>query len=194
MIDYFNPSALAYWHSLLDPILDLGIDGWKVDGTDPYIMELLTPRIYNGSQITYREYADAYYGDFFDYTRQRLGSDRLIMSRPVDDSIGFLLSYSPRRVVTAGWVGDLDGTWDGLIDGVLRLKTSADRGYVNFGTDIMGYRDKGIPETTLFVRWFQLGALCPLMENGGNGQHAPWLYDAAGMRWSVVFSVTAAPT
>jgi len=38
----------------------------------------------NGSEISYPQYADLYYGDFYDYTRQKLGDDRLIMSRPVD--------------------------------------------------------------------------------------------------------------
>ena len=56
----------------------MGIDGWKCDGTEPYLFEL-------GYSLERRkEYSDAYYGDFFDYTRQRLGEDRLIMSRPVD--------------------------------------------------------------------------------------------------------------
>jgi hypothetical protein len=26
----------------------------------------------------------------------------------------------------------------------------------------------------LFIRWSQMGAFCPLMENGGNGEHRPW--------------------
>jgi hypothetical protein len=38
---------------------------------------------HNGT-VSYREYADMYYGDFWDYTRAKLGDDRLIMSRPVD--------------------------------------------------------------------------------------------------------------
>ena len=63
--------------------LDLGIDGWKCDGTDPYILELVIP-IGREGVVTRRKYSDDYYGDFFNYTRQKLGSDRLIMSRPAD--------------------------------------------------------------------------------------------------------------
>ena len=40
--------------------------------------------------VTRKEYSDAYYGDFFDYTRQMLGDDRLIMSRPVD---GYVFAF-----------------------------------------------------------------------------------------------------
>ena len=64
-------------------MLDLGIDGWKVDGTDPYILDVLGAHG-NAGAVSRKEYSDHYYQDFFDYTRGRLGDDRLIMSRPVD--------------------------------------------------------------------------------------------------------------
>ena len=28
----------------------------------------------------------------------------------------------------------------------------------------------------VFTRWFQLGTFLPLMENGGNGEHRPWIF------------------
>ena len=36
---------------------------------DPYVFELIRPEGYAG-RITEREYADDYYGDFFNYTRK----------------------------------------------------------------------------------------------------------------------------
>ena len=62
----------------------MGIDGWKCDGTDPFILEVIDPTGHDGKLISRREYSNAYYGDFFDYTRKRYGNDKLIMSRPVD--------------------------------------------------------------------------------------------------------------
>jgi alpha-glucosidase (family GH31 glycosyl hydrolase) len=82
-IDYFHPDALAWWHQQLDKVLSIGIDGWKCDGTDPYIMEFVNIKSHVGP-ITYRDYANAYYGDFFDYSRTK-NPDSLIMSRPCDD-------------------------------------------------------------------------------------------------------------
>lgn len=49
MIDYTNPAALQWWHKQMDNVLDLGIDGWKCDGTDPYILEFIEPLGYNGT-------------------------------------------------------------------------------------------------------------------------------------------------
>ena len=31
LIDYFNPEAVEWWHGLVDPVLQQGIDGWKCD-------------------------------------------------------------------------------------------------------------------------------------------------------------------
>lgn len=57
-------------------------------------------------------------------------------------------------------------------------------GYANFGSDIGGYRsgkDSGndtLGRTKeLFIRWAQLGSFSPLMENGGNKEHRPWVFD-----------------
>lgn len=52
--------------------------------------------------------------------------------------------------------------------------------YANFGSDIGGYRS-GSGELgrtkQLLIRWAQLGAFSPLMENGGNKEHRPWKFD-----------------
>ena len=69
--------------SLSLKVLDYDIDGWKCDGTDPYILEIIGSHG-KGGYVSRKDYSDAYYSDFFDYTRQKLGKSRLIMSRPVD--------------------------------------------------------------------------------------------------------------
>ena len=86
LIDYWNPEAVAWWKSLMDRTLDMGIDGWKVDGTD--YNALLDQVLYspgNGGIVSRNEYSEAYYRLFHDYTRERLGNDRVITARPIDN-------------------------------------------------------------------------------------------------------------
>jgi len=177
-IDYTYPDALDWWHSQMDLVLDIGIDGWKCDGTDPYVFELLLPHGYGG-YLTERDYADYYYRDFFYYTRTK-NPESLIMSRPVDSFDNLLyIDFSPRDVVFSGWVGDQDPTFSGLQDALDNMIESAFQTYVNFGSDIGGYRGGAVRTQELFLRWAQLGAFVPLMENGGGGNHFPWLFEPA---------------
>ena len=50
------------------------------------MLEIILPLGKQGL-VTRGEYSEAYYADIFDYTRQKLGKDRLIMSRAVDGSV-----------------------------------------------------------------------------------------------------------
>lgn len=184
LVDFFNPEALAWWHGLVDKALALGIDGWKCDGTDfsayaaPYSPGL-------GRKVERLEYSHAYYRDFFNYTREKLGNDRLITARPVDNYGsgvgGELVSFAPREINWAGWVGDQDATFAGLKAALNNMLYSSKLGYIAFGSDIGGYREESdIPEgrtKELFIRWAQLGAFSPVMENGGGGEHRPWEFD-----------------
>ncbi|MCA9771178.1 MAG: hypothetical protein KC466_02140 [Myxococcales bacterium] len=182
LLDYTNPDALAWWHAMMDGVLDLGIDGWKVDGTDPYILfvELFGLGAYgHAGHITRETYSDLVYRDFFEYTRARRGPATAITARPFDSLFGLIgLFFAPRDVNFAGWVGDQDNTFPGLRNALTNMLTSADAGYVNFGSDIGGFRSPDAPSKEVFLRWAQLGAFSPIMENGGGGEHRPWAYDA----------------
>jgi alpha-glucosidase (family GH31 glycosyl hydrolase) len=184
LLDYWNEDAVEWWHGLVDNTLAYGIDGWKTDGLDYYAA--LTPYSPGlGASVTRLEYSHAYYRDFHDYTREQLGDDRILTARPVDN-YGFGLggdtvAFSPVDLTWAGWVGDQDATFEGLEAALNNYYHSADYGYVAFGSDIGGYRDEGDIENgrtkEVFLRWAQLGAFSPIMENGGGGEHRPWMWD-----------------
>lgn len=179
-IDYTNPEAVDWWHKQMDRVLDMGIDGWKVDGTDPYMMLLFPAVGHDGKTVSWKEYKDQTYDDFFNYTREKLGNDRVIMARPVDDllaRIGLPLTSANRDVNFAGWVGDQDNDWNGLKHTLNNMFSSTMFDYVSYGTDIGGFRREFEPDKNVFLRWAQLGAFCPIMENGGGGTHEPWKYD-----------------
>ncbi len=184
LIDYFNPDAVDWWHGLVDKTLDYGIDGWKCDGLD--YSALMTPYSPGAQRdISRLEYSHAYYQDFYDYTRLKLGDDRLITARPVDNYGtgvgGDNVAFAPIDISWAAWVGDQDATFDGIKAALNNMYYSAEYGYFAFGSDIGGYRDNNeYPEgraKDLLLRWTQLGAFNPVMENGGSGIHHPWAWD-----------------
>ncbi|CAF4148341.1 unnamed protein product [Rotaria sp. Silwood2] len=174
LLNYFNLQAVNWWHSQIERLIDTvgPIHAFKADGTDPYIIEVLDPR------VTWERYRTAYYNDTFQILRRLVGPDALIMSRPVDSD----LDYSPRDIVFMGWVGDEDGTYNGLKTALRYMLESGRRGYVGFGSDIGGYRTDPKAGTLgrtkeLFLRWTAIGALSSFMENGGGGEHLPWNFD-----------------
>jgi len=178
-IDFNNPDAMAWWHGMIDNVLDMGIDGWKTDGTAFYTLMFIMVQTATGP-ISPKEYQEQYYTDFFEYTREQLGPDRVITARPVD-SYGIPFwgpSFAPRDVNPCGWVGDQDGNWFGLNAALTNMYFSGVRGFVNFGSDVSGYRGGGQRETELFVRWVQLGAFSPVMEQGNPDDIYPWDYGA----------------
>jgi len=186
LVDFWNPEALTFWKSGMDRLLDMGIDGWKTDGTDYF--SIFTPYSPGkGKNMTREEYSAAYYRLFYDYTREKLGNDRTIMSRPVDN-YGFnflngdIVAFAPTDIPAASWVGDQDASFTGMVAALNNMYYSSQLGYLFCGSDIGGYRtDDNFPvegrSKELFIRWAQLGAFCPLMENGGGGEHRPWMFD-----------------
>jgi alpha-glucosidase (family GH31 glycosyl hydrolase) len=177
-LDYTNPAALDWWHAQLDYVLDIGLDGFKCDGTDAILFELGGVAWSHKGLITEREYADMYYRDFFYHSRSK-NPDALIMARPVDSyaPLDIYLDFAPHDVMFSGWVGDQSPTFAGMQDALRNMFHSAWRGYLNFGSDTGAYRG-GTRTKQLFTRWFQLSTFCPLFENGGEGRHGPWEYDA----------------
>jgi len=176
-IDFFNPDALAWWQSLMDKVLDIGIDGWKVDKSDYYISDL-GDKIQTFSGVkSVKEYSNVFYKTFYEYTKKKRGPDlAMITARPFD----YPYWYAPINVNTAGWVGDQTHTWAGLKHALNNIFISASAGFGAVGSDIGGYfGDQEINSEfkILFIRWAQMGAMMPIMENGGLNEHRPWMFD-----------------
>jgi alpha-glucosidase (family GH31 glycosyl hydrolase) len=169
-VDFFNPDAVAWWYGQMDRAWASGIDGWKVDSPEGNLPDL----VQTASGVkTNREYGDAYYRAFYAYVAQR-DPEAIIMARPYDGGT----IYAPLDATPVGWVGDQEPDWGpkGIEEALDNILASAELGYSMLGSDIGGYRP-GERFDRLFLRWAQLGALSPLMENGGRGEHRPWRID-----------------
>jgi alpha-glucosidase (family GH31 glycosyl hydrolase) len=36
LLDYTNPEAMEWWHGMMNNVIDKGVDGFKLDASDPY--------------------------------------------------------------------------------------------------------------------------------------------------------------
>lgn len=106
-----------------------------------------------------------------------------LWARPCDSyGTPICLQFAPRDVMHSGWVGDQKGNWDGIKGAIFNFVHSAWQNFASYGSDIGGYLngDNSAQGRTkeLFIRWAQMGAFTPHMENGGNGEHRPWMFDS----------------
>ena len=185
LFDYWNPNTVDYIYAGMDKVLDMGIDGWKCDGTDYYsLFAQYSPGA--GKNIPRNDYSKMYYQLFNDHSKEKRGKDEVVMARPIDNyGVEFLggdvVAFASKKMIFAGWVGDQDATFDGLHKALNNMYHSSQYGYLIFGSDIGGYRqDDTYPlkrSKELFIRWAQVGAFSGLMENGGGGEHRPWIFD-----------------
>ncbi|MFA6449009.1 MAG: TIM-barrel domain-containing protein [bacterium] len=179
-IDYTNPEALAWWHKQMDRVLDIGIDGWKCDGTDPLFPE---GALCKSGPMTAKKYKDLYYSDMYEYTLSK-NPQGATFSRSVDMLIANPKGFSPISHSPTNWVGDNKHDWtnEGFLEALKNIFDSMKLGYTVVGSDTAGYNGSEPITKQLLLRWAQFSALSPLFENGGHGKHEPWLFDDETVR------------
>ncbi|MDB4936848.1 MAG: Alpha-xylosidase [Labilithrix sp.] len=181
-VDFFNPSARAWWHRQQDLVLTAGLDGWKLDFGESYVKA--DPVKTAEGEKPHQVYSERYYEDYLAYGRSVRGPDFLTMVRAWDASYEFPgRFFAKKEHAPVAWMGDNRRDWIGLIDALDEMFVSARAGYGAVGSDIGGYLDHDdknllgpvIPFDTLnFARWTAIGALSPFMQLHGRGAIAPW--------------------
>ena len=196
-IDYSNPEAMKWWHELQNEVFNLGIDGWKLDGTATLFREQLGPipifykKTAKGLMST-RSYMDLYYREEYQHGLTR-NKAFITLSRALDR--GFHPEgFAPIDASPVNWVGDQEHKWvtdemiaqsgdskkDIALDGIQGFESaidnilgSAELGYNIIGSDIAGFSGRRIPPR-LYIRWTQFSAFCGLFLNGGHGERRLW--------------------
>jgi alpha-D-xyloside xylohydrolase len=181
-VDFFNPSARAWWHRQQDLVLKAGLDGWKLDFGESYVK--VDPVKTAEGDKPHQVYSERYYEDYLAYGRSVRGPDFLTMVRGWDASYEFPgRFFAKKEHAPVAWMGDNRRDWVGLTDALDEMFVSAKAGYVAVGSDIGGYLDHDdknllgpvIPFDTLnFARWTAVGAMTPFMQLHGRGAIAPW--------------------
>ncbi len=191
LVDYSNAEAVKWVHSFLLKLLKFNIDGVKVTALDAYFLQQWPLSGVKSSKgvIDAESWGQMYYYDTFDFGREVAGFDFVSMFRPVDSFGGFQYhSFGPQDISFSGWVGDHAISVEGFREALLNVFHSANRGYISFGVSIGGSAQASptrflrsiVEHQELFLRWTQLAAFLPLMENGGQGEnHYPWALHGA---------------
>ncbi|MBN2212432.1 MAG: hypothetical protein JW709_13625 [Sedimentisphaerales bacterium] len=172
-LDFTSPAACAWWQSLLDNVLRMGIDGWKCDGGANMLGDTVKTSI--GKMD--KEYFRRYYYAYMEKSILDRKKEGIILARPYSDRGG---CYAPISVCTVGWSGDFSGDWNGLKEQLDDLYDSAAVGYGCLAAEVGGYYKAKSTKKQL-IRYAQFGSLMPVMLNGGsNGgleNHLPWFHD-----------------
>lgn len=201
-VDFTNPVACDAWRAEIRPMLERGVNGFKLDYGETMRADVLgqlandIPVFSDGSttSVQHTRYARLYHECYLQALDEVHGSERFVITR----SGGIF----DQKNGTAIWPGDLDSEFErtgepdangeaavggvpAAVHGFLSLQMSA---YPLYGADVGGYRG-GTPSTEAWLRWAQAGALSTVMQVGGGGNQAAW--DAGLVDVIDAFSVAA---
>jgi len=158
-IDFRKEAARSWWQKLHEPLIAMGVDGFKTDG---------------GERMP-----DAWFHNLHPYYYQRAVLDAF----RAQQKVGMTFARSgtaPCAGNSTFWGGDQASSWNDFARVVRGGLSAALSGFPYWGHDIGGYA--GTPTKNLYIRWLELGAFSPIMQWHGTTPREPWYYDDETVR------------
>jgi alpha-glucosidase (family GH31 glycosyl hydrolase) len=172
-IDFTNPKAADWWKQLNQPLLDMGVDFFKID-TYSTVAKGGVTFDGSGSENLRRLYHKTYFE----------------MTEKASDGRGFILTHrtpTPENDQFPGmWTGDTTTSWAGFEEDMKRGAAMNTAQTAAFWTsDTGGYNRDVTNHDELYIRWLQYGTFLPITEffsaKNTKGRF-PWLFNEDAQR------------
>jgi len=162
--DFSRPATRAWWGSLYQGLLEVGVAGIWNDMDEPSVFDVPSGTMpldvvfdNDGQPATHRELHNV-----FGQLMSRSSFEGLSRLRPEERA--FVLtrsSFAGGQRYAAVWTGDATADWSSLRQSVSMLLGLGISGFPFVGSDIGGF--VRMPSAELCTRWLQLGVFTPFM-------------------------------
>ncbi|NLH49501.1 MAG: glycoside hydrolase family 31 protein [Myxococcales bacterium] len=184
MVNFLNPNAYTWYQDLVRNVMNMGVQGFKMDGGE-YIgadtLGLWPANAFNlgdfGDAMTEQyEYKWAYHQLFWELAQEYNGGLGVCTVRTA--------VWGEQTHINYFWPGDMESDWSfalGLPADIIGGLTLGTAGFPYYGSNDGGFASYDADDPQLLMRWTAHSAFRPIFESPKNGAQEVWEHYAAPM-------------